>query len=856
MSEDRGRPAPRLFVIAHAHMDPVWIWDWREGMREVLTTFGAAADRLDGRPDLFFTASSAAYYAWVEELDPPLFERIRALVAAGRWSIVGGQWVEPDCTLPSGESVVRQLLYSQRYLQGAFGRRATVAYNIDSFGHASTLPQLFRKAGLTAYVMMRPQSHEKRLPSALFLWEGVDGTRLPTYRIPFPYNTGGHTGLSYDDDYEASVVAERAPQLLAEAKTDGWPRMFFLGVSDHGGGATAAGLNAVSELAGFGSEVAFSTPDEYFAAVASQSAELPVVRGDLHPHAVGCYTAVAWIKATNARAEEALVAAEKLAALAAWRTGRSPGLEDEVRKAWQRVLFNQFHDTLGGTCTQQAFEAVAAFYGEALSVAEEVTTRATQLLAMRTDTWVDGADRAERVQSLYPFAGHFPLPVVIFNALSWPVRAPVTLPHPAGRASLGGGTPIPLQTVSSREGTRYDKHSLLVVELPPLGHQVVWLHEPAEAPVPSPSGPHAVARATPVRLENDLLAVELDPARGVISALRSSTGREWIRPEGLRPVVLDDPSDTWSHGVARYESEEHPCQLVDARVVESGPVRACWRLTYRWDASTIYEDVALYQGLDYLELIVRIDWRQRRQLLKLVVPLAVTEPEVTVGAPYGAVRREAYVGEEVLHHWLDVSSAAGGVALSADVTYGYDVLEGRLRLTVLRSPRYADHRRPWLEGLGDDAVDAPVTDQGWHMASFRLFPHEERRRADVARMAEEHSTRFPFVAETWHAGPLGARASALDVWPDNVVVCAVKRAESAQGWIVRTRETEGRPAAADIAITPLDRRWGGRLGPYEVRTLLVPDDRNRPLREVDLTEFDLAGAETPDGAPPGAKPPE
>jgi alpha-mannosidase len=621
--------------------------------------------------------------------------------------------------------------------------------------------------------------------------------------------------------------------------------MFFLGVSDHGGGPTSAGLRAVDELAATaGHDVAFSTPDAYFAAAAAEPRSLPVVRGDLHLHAVGCYSAVAWIKAANARAEEGLVGAEKLAAAAAWQAGRSLGLESELRRAWQRVLFNQFHDTLGGTCTEQAFESVASFYGEALSVAEEVTTRATQILAMRTDTWVEGADAVERVRSLDPFAGHFPLPVVIFNPLSWQVHTPIAIPHPASRASLEGGAPIPLQEIASGEATRYERHSLVLVDLPPLGHRVVRLHEPnpgEDLEGPRRASDASGARATAAGLQSDLLSVDLDRTAGVISAIRPRNGRAVIQPEGIRPVVLDDPSDTWSHGVVRYEGEEKACDLVDAQVVESGPVRALWRLSYRWDASTIDLDVALHHGVGYVDLVVRSDWRQRRQLLKLVIPLAVEEPRVTVGVPYGAVERDAYPGEEVMHHWLDVSSAGGGVTCSADVTYGYDLVEGRLRLTVLRSPLYADHGRPWA----DDRFGPAVTDQGLHVASYRLMPHSGWGQSPARRMADEHRTRFPIVAETWHTGSLGSQGSALDVSPDNVAVSAVKRAESDRGWVVRLLEIEGRPATADLRIPPLDRAWAGRLGPYEVLTLLVPDEASRPIREVDLAEFDVPAEQDP-----------
>ena len=262
----RSPAAPRVVAIPNAHIDPVWIWDWREGLREVIATFTAAADRLDQYPDLYFAASSACYYEWVEEMDPALFERIRAHVATGRWELVGGEWIEPDCNLPAGESVCRQLLYSQRYFQRAFGTTATIGYNIDSFGHAASLPQLYRKAGLQAYIMMRPGPHEKELPASLFRWEGVDGTALPTYRIKEAY----HTGLHCSDEpaaagAERELVETRAAALLSDAISEKSPAMFFVGVGDHGGGPTQVAIDAVQRIrAQTSGEVAFGSTSSYF----------------------------------------------------------------------------------------------------------------------------------------------------------------------------------------------------------------------------------------------------------------------------------------------------------------------------------------------------------------------------------------------------------------------------------------------------------------------------------------------------------------------------------------------------------------------------------------------------------------
>jgi alpha-mannosidase len=835
----RSVARPRVLAIPNAHIDPVWIWDWREGMREVIATFTAAADRLDQHPGLYFAASSACYYEWVEEMDPVLFERIRGHVAGGRWELVGGEWIEPDCNLPAGESVCRQLIYSQRYFQRAFGATATVGYNIDSFGHAASLPQLFRKAGLRAYIMMRPGAHEKTLPAALFLWEGVDGTGLPTYRIKEAYQTGLPRDVSPTADAERDLIETRAARLLSDANSESAPAMFFVGVGDHGGGPTKIAIDTVQKIsARTQGEVAFGSTSGYFDRIGQELADggsLPRVRGDLHMHAVGCYTVVAWMKRENAACEAALAAAENLAAACEMATGVRLSAQDTLRSAWTRVLFNQFHDSLGGTCTEEVCEDLRQFYGYARTQAGLVLTKATQLLAMRADTSVEDSQTAERSQSLNPFIAHFPVPLVVFNPLSRPVRVPLELPHPATSVTAGHEEAVPVQQVASREGTRYASHSLVVADLPALGHRVYWLRRDEGSGV-SPGEP---ATGSAERLESGDLVIDIDRAAGVVAGITSKrTGRQWLAPGGLRPVVLDDPSDTWSHFVVRYEGPEQNCTLVDVRCVEAGPVRTVVRLQYAWDKSAIWQDLIVYAGLAEMEVRLRVDWHQRHQLLKLIVPLTVSSPVLDAGVPYGTVERAADGREEVLSHWIGVREPSGhGVLCSSDVGYGYDAEGGRVRLTVLRSPSYSDHGQPWVT---DDPITQPATDQGWHEVSYRLRFFDEPIPAGAgAVQADVHTALFPYVTETWHSGALGGESSTIAVTPGNVSVPVVKWAEAGGGWVLRVCEHAGRPAAAAIELPFIGRSWTGQLRPYDVVTLFVPDQADLPIREIALTELDI-----------------
>ncbi len=171
----------KLHMIGNAHIDPVWLWQWQEGFHEVKATFRSALDRMQEFDDFIFVSSSAAFYEWVENSDPAMFAEIQQRVQQGRWGIVGGWWVEPDCNIPSGESFVRHSLYGQRYFKEKFGRIARTGFNVDSFGHTGSLPQILKKSGIDYYAFLRPMPHERSLPSRLFWWEADDGSRVLTF---------------------------------------------------------------------------------------------------------------------------------------------------------------------------------------------------------------------------------------------------------------------------------------------------------------------------------------------------------------------------------------------------------------------------------------------------------------------------------------------------------------------------------------------------------------------------------------------------------------------------------------------------------------------------------------------------
>jgi alpha-mannosidase len=797
----------RVHMVANAHIDPVWIWDWHEGMHEVLQTFRAALERLAEHPDLVFTASSAAYYEWVQRTDPELFARVAAAVAEGRWIVAGGQWVEPDCNLPSGESMCRQLLYGQRYLAAQLGRPARVGWNVDTFGHAANLPQLLRRAGLEAYVMMRPGESEMELPAPLFEWRAADGTGLPTYRIPFDYSTR--------DGPEEETIRTRAARLLEEEG----PRMLFFGVGDHGGGPTRRALRTIDALAGeHPGDLGYSDPHAYFAAVAAAATAPPVVEGELQHHAVGCYSAHPPTKRANARAESLLRTAETMAEICRRATGRDLGVQAAIEDAWRGVLFAQFHDAIGGTCTEAAYPALDDMQAHACAVADRITTLAAHAVVQQVDTWTDGAETAEGMESAIE---GLPVPMVVFNPLSHPVRTLVSIPHPiAGAHADDGAGEARVQQVSSGEVTYSPTRAAVEVEVPPLGWRCYWLRALAPAPAdPAREAADATAGEGELRTTGVRCRVE----DGAVSELLDGAGTGWLGAGGIVPVVLADPSDTWSHGVVRYEGEELPLHLESAGVVERGPARATQRLRFTWGRSSVVEEVSVHAGQPFLEIRLDVDWHDALHLLKLVVPLARPAERHTAGALYGQVERASSGGEEVMSHWV----GAGGLAITADHTYAYDCDGRRVRLTVLRSPRFADHGMGWA----DDS--SPVTGQGRHRCSFRIHPGAG---AAAAARAQDHCVELPLVLDSWHRGPLGPSRQGAAADP-GVALGVVKRAEDGRGAVVRAWETAGRGCEAHLDLPLYRRTYAATWRPHEVKTIYLPDDPQAPPTEIDIPEL-------------------
>ncbi|MCY9664294.1 glycosyl hydrolase-related protein [Paenibacillus alginolyticus] len=823
----------RIYMIGNAHLDPVWLWQWQEGYAEIKATFRSALDRMKEFPDFIFTCAGAAYYKWVEENAPEMFVEIQQRVEEGRWVVVGGWWIQPDCNIPSGESFARHSLYSQRYYLEKFGVTAKVGYNVDSFGHHGMIPQLLKKSGMDFYVFMRPGEHEKQMDSDLFWWESGDGSRVMTFRIPFSYGNWWKDG----DPVEQKT---RAVAALAEQHECSY--MNFYGVGNHGGGPTIANLQTIHRLQeelGAG-KIVLSSPNRYFSEISAlQSASIPIHRDDLQHHASGCYSTHAETKANNRRAEHRLLTAEKFVTMAHHLLALPyPG--EKLQHGWENVMFNHFHDIMGGCSIKEAYQDAREAYGESLHIASVALNAAVQKISWSINTMREGVTSLSKDKDWVLWEQEDKgIPLVVFNPLSWDIKAPIQVNKNVRGITDDQGTPVCVQTVrGSRTNGSADKwDTLFMGEIPAFGYRVYWMYrdKPQEA-----EASHLALQTEENVLENDYVRLELEPHTGYIKRLIDKRqGQDVLKGRGAVPVVIDEhDSDTWSHGICKFRNEIGKFADAEIRLLEKGPLRARIRVTNRYNRSVLRQDFILYHDRPEIEVKVKLDWREEHKMLKLSFPVNVEQMKATYEIPYGHIERPANGEEEPGQQWIDVTGLTEGtadqtygLALVNDSKYSFDVFENDVRMTVVRSPIFADHfgvRDEWCEFM----------DQGVQEFNYGLVPHAGSwQDAQVVKKAYELNVPPVSIVETYHRGVLPQSFAGIRVSSEQIVVTAFKKAEDGQGYILRCYETSGKEASATIEIPMLERKWSARFGKCEIKTFRIPLSAEQEVQENNFIEL-------------------
>jgi len=769
-----------IFIAGNSHIGLAWLWRWRESVEVARETFSTIMDNMEEYPDIIYIQSQAQAYKWMEEYYPEVFERIKEKVKEGRWEVIGGMWVEPDCNLIDGESFIRQILYGKRYFKEKFGVDVKIGWNPDSFGYNWNMPQFFKKSGIDSFVTQKISWNDTNVfPYYLFWWEAPDGSKILSYFPP--------TG------YVGRLNAERMANGLRQfEKNTGEKNVFILyGLGNHGGGPNREMLSRARgyEKQSIFPKIKHSKFSQYLKKIKKSGLEsLPVWKDELYlEYHRGTYTTQAETKKFNRKSEVLLSNAEKISSFA-FLFGKAYGHVD-LKNAWEKVLLNQFHDILPGSSINPVYEDARESYLYAQYLAKKELFESLKHIAGKIDT----------------SQGEDGVPLLVLNSLSWDRDGVIKVKLPAefqGQAKVmdDSAEEIPSQVFSSTEGTIL---CFIAKGVPSLGYKTYKLQKGKGETYKNSF------KTGETTLENRFFQVTLHPQTGnIISIFDKLEKQEVLAPlaQANQLQLMEDIPDQWDAWNIGYTGRHWKLDKAESiELDKKGPVVASFKVkksylgfskakrqpTPYFPSSFFTQEIILYEDIPRLDIEMKADWWEDHVLLKVAFPVDVESDSAFYEIPFAHVARptarntdwERARFEVPAIRWADLSDGEYGVSLLNDSKYGYDIKDNVMRLTLLRSPLWPD----------------PMADKGKHKFSYALYPHNgDWKEADTVLRGYEFNDPLQAIITDSHPGEYPPSFSFLKASPSNIILVTIKKAEDRESLILRLYESEGNEAEALI----------------------------------------------------------
>ena len=791
--------------IGHTHIDVAWWWTVAQTEEKTCRSFSTVLRLMEQYPNYKFMSSQPQLYAFLKARYPELFEQIKARVAEGRWEPEGGMWVEADCNLTSGESLVRQFIYGKRFFKDEFGVDNRVLWLPDVFGYSGALPQIMKQCGIDYFMTTKLAWNQiNKIPYDTFLWRGIDGTEVLTHLV---------TTLDLGQDPTKNFFTTYNGQLHPDAIMGGWQRyqqkdinndiLISYGYGDGGGGPTRdmleTSIRMEKGIEGI-PKVRQAFARTFFDELAERvegNRRLPTWEGELYfEYHRGTLTSMARNKRGNRKSELGMMDLELLSVLAADKVAYP---KEEMDALWRVILINQFHDILPGSSIHEVYEVTK---GEYAGIAEKIA-----------------AMKAERLAALTP-AGEG---VTVFNTTGFARNDVVTLPGVQAEALTDEtGRTYPVQQTA-------DGAVVYLENLPAKGRRGF-----AKAAAQAVEAPFALS-ADGHTLETPFYTVRFDE-NGQIAAMFDKDARREVFKAGQAGNALrvfeDKPIyyDNWD--IDNYYTEKFwdVTDVKDFTWTENGPVRATLHIERSFSKSTICQDIHFYANLRRVDFVTTVDWKEHQHLLKVFFPADVHTDQATFEIQYGNLTRKTHSNtswdrarfESCGQKWCDVSEGHYGVSVLNDCKYGHSVKDGCIGLTLIKS------------GIEPN----PVTDQEIHTFTYALYPHQEGWQAG-GTVPQAYFLNQPALAVAGGSADAGVSLAGVDV--PNVVLETVKQAEDGDGVILRLYECENaktpvtltwnKPFATAEADNCIEEKTGDvevsgnqirfTIKPYEVKTIRI-----------------------------------
>ena len=870
---------PTLYVVAYAHLDTQWRWEYPRVINDYIPkTLHDNFALIDKYPHYIFNFSGANRYRMMREYWPADYARLKQYVAVGRWFPAGSSMEEGDVNVPSAESIFRQILYGNRFFQREFGKTSAEYMLPDCFGFPASLPSILAHAGLKGFSTQKltwnsaapvggPGSIEETprgIPFNVGYWVGPDGRGIVAALNPGSYGGQIRTDISNSPVHEipnARNLEDWPHRVYRNGNVSGlFTDYHYYGTGDTGGapredsvrmmeaivtknGALVQGFPVIGDGP---IKVVSATAEQMFVNIRpEQLARLPRYEGDLllTDHSAGSITSEAYQKRWNRKNELLADAAEKASVGAAW-LGTRVYPQERLNNAWTLVMGGQFHDILPGTATPKAFNFSWNDDVIAMNQFAGVLTSATEGIASQLDTRAVGTS------------------IVVYNPLNIEREDVVETSTPivVGAARVVGpdGRDVPSQVIGNK--------LVFLANVPPLGYAVYDIQ-------PSLSTIRQTLKVSPTSLENHRYRITLNTDGDVASIFDKQLNRELLTGP-LRLAIKNDTPAQWPAWNMDWTDQQKPPRAyvggtAQVQVIENGSVRVAVKVVRETEGSKFSQTIRLSTGDagNRVEFSDVIEWNTANANLKATFPLTAANAKATYNWDIGTIERgnnDERKFEVPSHQWFDLTDRSGafGVTILSDCKYGSDKPDDKtLRLTLLRTPGIAPRA-----GYADQSTQ----DWGRHEIVYGLASHAgDYRRAQTDWHAQRLNQPLIAFESSKHPGALGKTFSILRTNSSRVRVLALKKAEDSDELIVRIVELDGREQA-DVRVAfaapviaarevnsqeyPIGKATIAKgelvtsLGRFQPRTFAVklapPSAKLTPPQSTPITlSYDLAGAD-------------
>lgn len=729
--------------IGHTHIDVAWKWTLAQSREKVLRSFSTVLALMKKYPEYKFMSSQPQLYKYLKEESPELYAEVKKMVKAGRWEVEGAMWVEADCNLSSGESLVRQILYGKTFMKEEFGVDSKVLWLPDVFGYSAALPQILNKSGVDKFITSKIGWNEtNKMPFDTFMWEGIDGTDVFAYFMTAQDKNRGvepPTNVTYNAKLNPSQLQGGYDRYQQKDIND--EILITFGYGDGGGGPTVKDLeyydvlkkgitgvpNAKMEFAGsFLERVKKRTEN---------NRKMPHWQGELYlEYHRGTYTSMAQNKKFNRKSEFMFENAEALSLMNEKLTGAEYPQSD-IHDAWETILLNQFHDIIPGSSIKEVYDVSKQQYLAINKVGNNIIEKSKNDIAANLKT--DGG-------------------VLVFNPNSFEGEGAVTL----------------------------DGKSVFVKGIPAKGYKVIKEFKSENS-----------IKLTDKSLENKFFKITLNKT-GAFSRIYDKQNKREVLKKGQCGNVLtayeDLPRayDNWE--ISNYYTDKS-WEIDDLQKIEqvSDGVRAGLKITRKFVRSTIEQTIWLYDDIAKIDFDNDIDWKEDHILVKTAFPVDINADKATYEIQYGCVERPTHKNtswdaakfEVCAHKYADISEYGYGVSILNDCKYGHDIHNGVIRLTLLKCGTFPN----------------PEADKCRHTFTYSLYPHAgDFREAGTVKMAYELNAPMTAIKVKANNGKLKDSYSLISSDCDNVIIETVKKAENASGTIARMYESFNKRTAVKI----------------------------------------------------------